>query len=383
MRLNDGSTLQGRKYQVIKVLGQGGFGITYLAENTMLEKRVALKEFFPKELCGRDNTSHLTLGTQNNAETVERLRERFLKEAKNIAKLDHPSIVKIHDVFEENSTAYYVMDHIEGVSLSDMVKRGGPLPEDKAVEYITKIGGALEYMHSRQMTHFDVKPANIMVRQSDDTPLLIDFGLSKQYDTKGDATSTLMQGVSHGFSPIELYNFGSIATFSPQTDVYALAATLYYLLTGNVPPSASEVAENGLSFPATVSPGIKDAIEKAMAFSRSNRTASVKQFIDSINNADSEDEETVLIGSDTIPTPPAPQKSEAAKPENNNAGSNLSGRTIIYILIGVIAAMLVYFLANSSTNTTDSNTEDIDSAVVVEEVYVDTVDYVITDSAGW
>lgn len=383
MRLNDGSTLQGGKYQVIKVLGQGGFGITYLAENTMLEKRVALKEFFPKELCGRDNTSHLTLGTQNNAETVERLRERFLKEAKNIAKLDHPSIVKIHDVFEENSTAYYVMDHIEGVSLSDMVKRGGPLPEDKAVEYITKIGGALEYMHSRQMTHFDVKPANIMVRQSDDTPLLIDFGLSKQYDTKGDATSTLMQGVSHGFSPIELYNFGSIATFSPQTDVYALAATLYYLLTGNVPPSASEVAENGLSFPATVSPGIKDAIEKAMAFSRSNRTASVKQFIDSINNADSEDEETVLIGSDTIPTPPAPQKSEAAKPENNNAGSNLSGRTIIYILIGVIAAMLVYFFVNSSTNTTNSDTEDVDSAVVVEEVYVDTADYVITDSAGW
>lgn len=383
MRLNDGSTLQGGKYQVIKVLGQGGFGITYLAENTMLEKRVALKEFFPKELCGRDNTSHLTLGTQNNAETVERLRERFLKEAKNIAKLDHPSIVKIHDVFEENSTAYYVMDHIEGVSLSDMVKRGGPLPEDKAVEYITKIGGALEYMHSRQMTHFDVKPANIMVRQSDDTPLLIDFGLSKQYDTKGDATSTLMQGVSHGFSPIELYNFGSIATFSPQTDVYALAATLYYLLTGNVPPSASEVAENGLSFPATVSPGIKDAIEKAMAFSRSNRTASVKQFIDSINNADSEDEETVLIGSDTIPTPPTPPKSEAAKPENNNVGSNPSGRTIIYILIGVIAAMLVYFFANNSTNTTDSNTEDVDSAVVVEEVYVDTVDYVITDSAGW
>lgn len=383
MRLNDGSTLQGGKYQVIKVLGQGGFGITYLAENTMLEKRVALKEFFPKELCGRDNTSHLTLGTQNNAETVERLRERFLKEAKNIAKLDHPSIVKIHDVFEENSTAYYVMDHIEGVSLSDMVKRGGPLPEDKAVEYITKIGGALEYMHSRQMTHFDVKPANIMVRQSDDTPLLIDFGLSKQYDTKGDATSTLMQGVSHGFSPIELYNFGSIATFSPQTDVYALAATLYYLLTGNVPPSASEVAENGLFFPATVSPGIKDAIEKAMAFSRSNRTASVKQFIDSINNADSEDEETVLIGSDTIPTPPAPQKSENPKPENNNAGSNPSGRTIIYILIGVIAAMLVYFFVNSSTNTTNSDTEDVDSAVVVEEVYVDTVDYVITDSAGW
>ena len=278
MNLISGSKLQSGKYRIIRVLGQGGFGITYLAENMFLDKQVAIKEFFPKELCGRDNTSHLTLGTQNNAETVEKLKSRFLKEAKNIAKLDYPGIVKIHDVFEENNTAYYVMDYIEGISLADMVKVNGPLPESKAIGYVIKVGDALEYIHSRQMTHFDVKPANIMVRKSDNTTILIDFGLSKQYDAHGDATSTIMQGVSHGFSPIELYSANSVATFSPQTDVYSLGATLFFLLTGTVPPSASQVLEEGLQFPADISPDIRSAIKRAMSANRTKRYNSAKDF---------------------------------------------------------------------------------------------------------
>ena len=101
MQLREGSELQNGKYRILRVLGQGGFGITYLAEHTMLDKMVAIKEFFPRDFCGRNNTSHLTLGSQNNAETMEKLKVRFLKEAKNIAKLDHPGIVKIYDIFEE------------------------------------------------------------------------------------------------------------------------------------------------------------------------------------------------------------------------------------------------------------------------------------------
>ena len=271
MQLREESELQNGKYRILRVLGQGGFGITYLAENTFFEKKVAIKEFFPKDFCGRDNTSHLTLGTQNNAETVAKLKDRFLKEAKNIAKLDHPGIVKIHDIFEENNTAYYVMDYIEGKNLNEMVKRNGPLSEEKAVEYIRKVGDALDYIHSRNMTHFDVKPANIMVRRSDDQPILIDFGLSKQYDMHGDATSTLMQGVSHGYSPIELYNPGSLSSFSPQTDIYSLGATLYFLLTGSVPPSASDALENGITIPSTISEANATAIRNAMAVSRGKR----------------------------------------------------------------------------------------------------------------
>ena len=229
MQLKENAILQSGKYRIIRVLGQGGFGITYLAQNTYLDKLVAIKEFFPKDFCGRDNTSHLTLGTQNNAETVAKLKSRFLKEARNIAKLDHPGIVKIHDIFEENNTAYYVMDYIDGENLNELVKRSGPLSESKAIEYICKVGDALEYIHSRNMTHFDVKPANIVLRKSDDQPILIDFGLSKQYDAHGDATSTLMQGVSNGYSPIEAYNSQSQTSFSPKTDIYSLGATLYYL----------------------------------------------------------------------------------------------------------------------------------------------------------
>lgn len=283
MNLSNNSVLQNGKYRIVRVLGQGGFGITYLAENTFFDKQVAIKEFFPRDFCGRDNTSHLTLGTQNNAETVAKLKERFLKEAKNIAQLDHPGIVKIHDIFEENNTAYYVMDYIEGENLNDIVKRDGPLPESKAVEYVIKVGEALEYIHSRKMTHFDVKPANIVVSRSEDRPILIDFGLSKQYDVHGDATSMLMQGVSQGYSPIELYNVGSIATFSPQTDVYSLGATLYFLLVGNTPSPAPIISEKGLSLGGSISLHCREVLKNCMATNRNERTASIRGVIEQLS----------------------------------------------------------------------------------------------------
>ena len=284
MQLKENALLQSGKYRIIRVLGQGGFGITDLAENIMLGKQVAIKEFFPKDFCGRDNTSHLTLGTQNNADTVSKLKNRFLKEAQNISKLNHPGIVHIYDVFEENNTAYYVMDFIEGENLNEMVKRNGPLSEEKAIKYIHKVGDALDYIHSRNMTHFDVKPANIVVRKNDDQPILIDFGLSKQYDSKGDATSTLMQGVSQGYSPLELYNYGSVSSFSPQTDVYSLGATLYYLLNGVIPPHASEVLNYPLEFPKQISHYIKEAILLAMCPIASHRLPFIIQFIKLLNH---------------------------------------------------------------------------------------------------
>ncbi|MDO4336051.1 MAG: serine/threonine-protein kinase [Bacteroidales bacterium] len=285
MQLKPNTELQGGKYRIIRVLGQGGFGITYLAENTFFEKMVAIKEFFPKDFCGRDNTSHLTLGTQNNAETVEKLKARFLKEAKNIAKLDHPGIIKIHDVFEENHTAYYVMDYIDGENLNEMVKRNGPLSESKAIEYITKVGEALEYIHSKNMTHFDVKPANIMVNSSDDNPILIDFGLSKQYDSNGDATTTMLTGVSQGYSPLELYESENVMTFSPQTDVYSLGATLLYLISGSVPPTTTQILRDGLQFPANASAVVCSAIKQAMRTNSANRYKSVKDFCQALHKS--------------------------------------------------------------------------------------------------
>lgn len=355
MQLKEGSELQNSKYRIIRVLGQGGFGITYLAENTFLEKMVAIKEFFPKDFCGRDNTSHLTLGTQNNAETVEKLKARFLKEAKNIAKLDHPGIIKIHDIFEENNTAYYVMDYIEGENLNEMVKRDGPLSETKAVEYIHKVGDALDYIHSRNMTHFDVKPANIMVRRTDDQPILIDFGLSKQYNAHGDATSTLMQGVSHGYSPIELYNPGSLSSFSPQTDVYSLGATLYFLLTGKVPPSASEVLENGITIPSSISDSNISAIQRAMSVNRSKRPQNIMTFVEqlSINSQQHNsyqepkseiEEDTFFINSESEHS-----ESEAYSDSEQEYIKNIDKKSkknaiILLIIIAIIGCFIISFI---------------------------------------
>ena len=142
-----GSTLQNGKYEIVKVVGQGGFGITYLAAHSILEKQIAIKEFFPKDFCDRDgDTSHITLGTSNSVKMVSKLRVKFVKEAKNIAKLSHPNIVPIQDIFEENNTAYYLMDYIEGESLGDIIKREGALSEDRALHYIRQVASAIDYM---------------------------------------------------------------------------------------------------------------------------------------------------------------------------------------------------------------------------------------------
>lgn len=282
MQLTANTTLQSGKYRIIHVLGQGGFGITYLAEHTMLDKMVAIKEFFPKEYCDRDEaSSHLTIGTKNSIEIMEMLKAKFIKEAKNISKLNHPNIITIHDIFTENDTAYYVMEYVEGRSLSEIVKAEGAMPEERAVSYIRKVADAISYMHSLSMNHLDIKPANIMVRRSDDMPILIDFGLSKQYDASGGQTSTTPIGISHGFAPIEQYRPGGVSTFTPQTDVYALGATLFNLLSGEVP--YSEILEDGLpELPTTVSQRCADAVEHAMEIKKNKRPATVADFMEEL-----------------------------------------------------------------------------------------------------
>ena len=280
-QLQPQTTLQSGKYRIISTLGQGGFGITYLAEQTMLGRKVAVKEFFYKECCDREEgTSHITLGTQSNRETVQRFMNKFLKEARTISQLDHPNIIKIYDIFEENNTAYYVMEYIEGENLSEMVKRQGALSEVTAVGYIKKVADALAYIHAQNINHLDVKPGNIMLRQHDNQIVLIDFGLSKQYDDVGSQTSSTPIGVSQGYAPIEQYRAGGVSQFSPQTDIYSLGATLYWLIIGKTPPPADEILDEGLpAIPAYVSLPVKNAIENAMQVKKKDRPQSVMDFL--------------------------------------------------------------------------------------------------------
>ena len=281
MQLSKGTLLQNGKYRIENVLGQGGFGITYLARQEILEREVCIKEFFMRDFCNRSETnSSVTLGTTANKELMERYLNKFIKEARTIAALDHPNIIHIHDIFKENDTAYYVMDYIEGESLAEMVKRRGPLPEEEAVTYIRSVADALKYVHERSINHLDVKPGNIMVRRADSRVFLLDFGLSKQYDTAGNQTSSTPLGISHGFAPIEQYSPEGIKAFSPQTDIYSLGATLYYLITGATPPPASELFASELDgFPAIVSASVKKAVNLAMKPQKKERPQSVDDFL--------------------------------------------------------------------------------------------------------
>ena len=281
MRLLPGTFLQGDKYRIIDVLGQGGFGITYLAEQVMAERKVCIKEFFPKEYYNRDEDSRsISLGSQGSAEIMDLYKAKFIKEAKTIAKLDHPNIIHIFDVFAENNTAYYVMEYIDGESLSALVKERGALSEGEAVGYIKQVAAALGNIHEQRIMHLDIKPANIMLRKADGKPVLIDFGLSKQYDAEGNQTSSTPVGISAGYAPMEQYQQGGVKEFSPETDIYSLGATLYYLVTGCVPPQAAAIVDDGLpELPAHLSANVRNAIERSMEIQRKKRPHSMDEFV--------------------------------------------------------------------------------------------------------
>ena len=300
-QLKNGTTLQSGKYKIISMLGRGGFGITYLAEQTMLDGKVAIKEFFFKEYCNRDEeTSHVTIPTDGNREIVERFKAKFIKEARTIFKLNHPNIVRIFDIFEENGTAYYVMDYIEGESLNEMVKRRGAIPDAEAIGYIKEVGSALTYIHGKNINHLDIKPGNLMKRRDNSKIQVIDFGVAKQYDAAtSEGTTTTPVGISHGYSPSEQYQQNGVQTFSPQSDVYALAATLFKLLTGNTPPEAIVLQDEGLPKEELRMKGVSEtvvsAIEAAMQ-TRTKRTQSVAEFI---KNLEANDDEATELTEET------------------------------------------------------------------------------------
>ena len=383
--LQPGATLQGGRYKIENLLGKGGFGITYLAIQSGLERKVAIKEFFMKELCERDeSTSHVTLGTEGSRDTVNRFREKFLKEARNIARLNHPNIVRIIDVFEENGTAYYVMEYAENGSLDEKVKREGYLSEPVATRYILQIAEALDYIHQLKMNHLDVKPANIMLNEKDEA-VLIDFGLSKQYDAvTGNQTSTTPVGISEGYAPMEQYKQGGVGAFSPETDIYSLGATFYKLLTGITPPSASDVMEDGLPIEELKNKGISpqtiEAICKAMEPRKKDRPQSFS-FIHAANEvnpakpvvSDIEDETTRTISwsQDTVEEKQSPSQSKTQRESKN------SRELLIVVIFGFIVFIVLLSVFTCRRNNNAQDTMAVDS--IAEDYYYD--DYAYADSA--
>ena len=341
LRVN--STLQGGKYRIIEKLGQGGFGITYLAENTLLLGKVAIKEFFLKGSCERDDsTSRVTIPTSGNREIVERFKQKFIKEARTIFRLNHPNIVRILDVFEENDTAYYVMEYIEGESLSDMVTRRGAIPEAEALGYVKDAASALEYIHSKNINHLDIKPGNLVLRKEDGKVLVIDFGVAKQYDlATSQGTTTTPVGISHGYSPAEQYRKNGVQAFSPQSDVYALAATLFKLLTGNTPPEAMEIQDEGLPVAELQEKHISRPVISAIAMAmkgRHERTQSVAEFISNLGSDD-----TVVIPNSAEVERKRKEAEEKAVKEKAEAERKRKRQRQWMLVVAIVLVVLTIF----------------------------------------
>lgn len=411
--LQPNSTLQGGKFKIVRHISSGGFGNTYEGIHTMMDTRVAIKEFFPKMFCNRDeNTSHITVATQSNRELVDKLRKKFIEEAKAIFKMNHPNIVKVHDIFEENDTAYYVMDYIDGKSLGEMVKQRGALPEAEAVGYIRQVADALKYVHSLNRLHLDIKPGNVMV-DAKGYAMLIDFGASKHYDMEsGENTSTLMGVNTKGYAPVE-QSTQSFTKFSPATDIYALGATLYKLLTGITPPDANLLMakeETLTPLPGSISMSTHNAVLKAMTLIRADRPQTVEAFLsllDSKNAGSIDDEATVCEAEETrrqaekqkrkeeearrAAEEEARRKAEEErkrKEEEENARKaaqkSRTKKMLLWIVIGVVVVAGVIIGVNSKGDSS-SNANSVQSESAIQNgnnasysngvLYVDGVTY--------
>lgn len=289
-----GTILHGEAYdyKIMDVLGQGTFGITYKAKVEMkgalgrLDSNmyVAVKEFFMKEVNGRENSS-VTSGSTSNGGLFYYYRDKFEREARNLSTLSHPNIVKVLEAFHANGTTYYSMEYIDGISLDKKIAQSpqGRMPLTEAIETLKQIGAAIAFMHSRNMLHLDVKPGNVMMRK-DGTAVLIDFGLSKQYTSDGEPESSTKVGAgTPGYAPIEQASYHEGNGFPTMMDVYALGGTLFKMLTGQRPPEASEILNEG--FPADslrqlfIPDNIVNSICKAMAPLKKDRWQTVDEFV--------------------------------------------------------------------------------------------------------
>lgn len=281
--LQPGFSLCDGKYTIEKKIGEGGFGITYKAIQSGLNRTVCIKEYFPAGKCYRNTHSRTVYAQGTSEEVYEKYRQAFVKEAKVLASLHHPNIVEIIDVFDENNTSYMVMTYIEGKSLQSIVEVRGKLPYPETVNYIAQITNAVGYIHEHHILHRDIKPDNIMIT-ADYKAILIDFGSAREFEQ--DKTQVHTSMLTHGYAPTEQYTANSRK--GSYTDIYAIGATMYFVLTGQVPTEAAARLTEPMAAPKDLTPDIPDeanrTILKAMQLKAENRHQTVQEFMDDLRN---------------------------------------------------------------------------------------------------
>ncbi len=375
--LKDGALLYNGKYRVVKTLGQGSFGITYLAEFSRINMKVCIKEFFMKGINMRCEDSQVSGMTPGNL--AYDYGKKFKKEAMNLGRLVHSNIVRVIDFFEENGTCYYAMEYIDGQNLNDYIKTHS-LTEKEALDIITALARALDYMHTgHHMLHLDIKPSNVM-RSYDGHIYLIDFGLSKSFSEDGaPETSTAVGLGTRGYAPPEQANAMHAGKLSPTVDIYSLGATLFKLLTGEVPQdAASRIYSDDMLTRILMSRGVSartiTLVLKAMSLRPENRYQTMKEFINALaqcqnmNSPYSNDEATVRL---QVPgmrssNPPEPPLAPAPSFSPRQPAKDNPDKWYMWIAIGtaivVCLILLIVVLAKNrysgpvTTATPESNT---------------------------
>lgn len=379
--LKVGTILRGT-YRIDSYLSSGGFGNTYVATNIEFEERVAIKEFFIKGVTQRDdNQTTVSVSNVENSNSFHEQKEKFKKEARRIRQLKNEHIVSVHDLFEENGTAYYVMDYVDGENLAERLKKTGrPMTESEVRLILPQILDALKAVHAEKMWHLDLKPANIMLEKGGKVKL-IDFGASKQLNAqKGGATTSTAISYTNGYAPREQME-QNYDKFGPWTDIYALGATLYNLLTNKRPPLPTDIDDDmsedkhlALPFPESVG-GLKFLVLQMMKTNRLQRPQSVDAIISAEKTRKEETKQTPISAKTspksssyddeaTIvaePNPKKERKTEAPKPSpkaqtspkqetntyshiEDNEGGGLSKNIII--VVGGLLLFVGIFLLN-------------------------------------
>ncbi len=279
-------TLLNNQYLLGRVLGAGGFGITYLAFDVKLQCKTAVKEFFPKDLAAR-NTDRSTVVpySAKESEFFDYGLDRFLMEARTMARFSHPNIVRVKNYFQANDTAYIVMDYYEGQNLGEYLEqRRGNLSERETMDIINPVLDGLQEVHQAGFLHRDIKPQNIYLTAKG-TPILIDFGAARC--AIGEKSRSLSIVLTPGFAPFEQYQ--SRGKQGAWTDIYALSATIYYMHGGKIPLAATERMNNDTLTPLNqiskkVSDSLNTAIMQGLEFHPENRPQSVRDFRNLIGN---------------------------------------------------------------------------------------------------
>jgi serine/threonine-protein kinase len=297
-----GTTLQSGKYTIERIIGTGGFGITYYVKHNIFGRYYAVKEFFINGYCIR-NTQNQTIILQGiDHNTYDQYLQKFIEEAQTLAQLDHPNIVKVIDVFQEKNTAFIVMNFLDGQTLQKIVDKEGQMKYETSVNYIAQLSEAVGYIHERNILHRDIKPDNIIIT-TDNKAVLIDFGSAREFihDKTQSHTSILTQG----YAPLEQY--ASNSRKGSYSDIYSLGAVFYFTLTGKKPMDAASRTMETMPEPKALIPDIPDeanrTIMKAMQLKPENRHQKVNEFMDDLLNIKHQSGET-----EDNPNPPKPQK---------------------------------------------------------------------------